>query len=85
MVLRRAFAQVGFSYLIQHLETVIPTGGTALFAVPERRNLSSTLDSRRNTADHWRYVLSPTYHGALTVKMRSLPCTSSSHSSSRPR
>src|SRR5208337_4311921 len=33
-----------FPLIILIPKTVIPTGGTALFAVPERRNLSTTLD-----------------------------------------
>ncbi|MGB8495462.1 MAG: hypothetical protein WCE53_13765 [Candidatus Acidiferrum sp.] len=36
------FAEVGFSHIIHHRKSVIPTGGTALFAVPERRNPSLT-------------------------------------------
>jgi hypothetical protein len=40
------FAEVGFFHVIHHAEFVIPTGGTAVLAVPERRNLSSTSDFR---------------------------------------
>jgi hypothetical protein len=50
------FAEVGFSHIIQHPKSVISpalsevegTGGTALLAVPERRNLSSPSDFRLN-------------------------------------
>src|SRR5208282_290227 len=39
-----SFAEVEFSFIIHHAKFVIPTGGTAALAVPERRNLSSTSD-----------------------------------------
>jgi hypothetical protein len=45
-VARTNFAEVAFSLLIHHQKLVIPAGGTALFAVPERRNHSSASDFR---------------------------------------
>jgi hypothetical protein len=40
------FAEVAFFLFIHRQKLVIPTGGTALFAVPERRNHSSASDFR---------------------------------------
>jgi len=39
-------AEAGFFHLIYHKKLVIPTGGAAVFAVPERRNPSETSDFR---------------------------------------
>jgi hypothetical protein len=40
--------EVGLSHILWHTKFVIPTGGTALLAVPEWRNPSSTSDFRFN-------------------------------------
>jgi hypothetical protein len=44
------FAEVGFFHFIHHPKLVIPTGGTAVLAVPERRN-PSTISEFRLGAD----------------------------------